>query len=139
MQYRNQEGYADPTCFFTLSAIEQTHARPFRPLVYVCSPYAGDVEGNVAAVRCYCRFAVDAGCIPLAPHLLFPQFLDDTNPEERALGLFFSNVFMGKCMEAWVFGGRISQGMEAEITRARRKGQKIRYFTEEPKEVLKHV
>ena len=33
-------------------------------------------------------FAVDAGYIPIAPHLLFPQFLDDNKPKERELGLF---------------------------------------------------
>ena len=72
---------------------------------------------------------------PIAPHLLFPQFLDDNNPEERELGLFFGNALMSKCAEVWVFGSRISSGMEAEIKRAKWKGYRLRYFTEECQEV----
>ena len=98
--------------------------------MYICSPYAGDVERNTAAARRYSRFAVDAGYIPIAPHLLFPQFLDDNKPKERELGLFFGNAILSKCAEMWVFGDRISEGMEAEIKRATWKGHRIRYFSE---------
>ena len=75
------------------------------------------------------RFAVDAGYIPIAPHLLFPQFLSDDNPKERQLGLFFGNALMSKCSEVWVFGEYISSGMEAEIRRAKWKNYRLRYFT----------
>ena len=131
----NAEGYYDPTTHAALTNIEmEEKSKRFRPLVYVCSPYSGDVEGNVAAARRYCRFAVDKGFIPIAPHLLFPQFLDDDNPEERELGLFFGNALMSKCAEIWVFGSRISSGMEAEIKRAKWKDYRLRYFTEECQE-----
>lgn len=73
--YRNSEGYPDPTAGEALSRIasnEKKSLRAFRPIVYVCSPYSGDVETNVAAARRYCRFAVDKGFIPIAPHLLYP-------------------------------------------------------------------
>lgn len=89
----------------------------------------------MANARHYSRFAVDKGYIPIAPHLLFPQFLDDTNPTERELGLFFGNALMSKCAEVWVFGSRISSGMEAEIKRAKWKDYRLRYFTEECQEV----
>ena len=89
----------------------------------------------MAAARRYSRFAVDKGYIPIAPHLLFPQFLDDTNPPERELGLFFGNALMSKCAEVWVFGSRISAGMESEIKRAKWKDYHLRYFTEECQEV----
>ena len=46
-----------------------------RPLVYVASPFSGDVERNVMNARRYCRFAAESGAVPLAPHLLLPQFL----------------------------------------------------------------
>ena len=74
----NNEGYPDPTAFGALSSIEnETRAlRAFRPIVYICSPFAGDIEKNVVAARTYSRFAVEQGCIPIAPHLLFPQFLN---------------------------------------------------------------
>ena len=106
-------------------------------IVYICSPYAGDVEKNVAAAQGYSRFAVDKGYIPIAPHLLFPQFLNDSNPKERQLGLFFGNALMSKCSEVWVFGDTISDGMEAEIKRAKWKNYRLRYFTETCEEVKK--
>ncbi|MGL5972278.1 MAG: hypothetical protein ACRCZK_00870 [Oscillospiraceae bacterium] len=134
----NSEGYFDPTAYEAMSAVvkEERAQKVFRPIVYICSPYAGDNELNVSMARRYSRFAVDNGYIPFAPHLLFPQFLDDSNPEERKLGLFFGNALMSKCAEVWVFGERISSGMEMEIKRAKRKNYRIRYFTEDLKEVL---
>lgn len=135
--YKNAEGYPDPTAFGAFCAIEKEEKalRAFRPIVYICSPYAGDIESNAAAARRYCRFAVEAGYIPIAPHLLFPQFLNDSDPKERELGLFFGNALLSKCAEMFVFGSRISGGMEAEIKRATWKGHRIRYFTESCEEV----
>ena len=136
-EYKNAEGYADPTAFGAFCAIEKEEKalRAFRPIVYICSPYAGDVERNTAAARRYSRFAVEAGYIPIAPHLLFPQFLDDNNPKERRLGLFFGNALMSKCAEVWVFGSIISPGMAAEIKRAKWKDYRLRYFNENCEEV----
>ena len=135
--YKNAEGYPDPKAFGAFCAIEKEEKalRAFRPIVYICSPYAGDIETNTAAARRYCRFAVEAGYIPIAPHLLFPQFLNDSDPKERELGLFFGNALLSKCAEMFVFGSRISEGMEAEIKRATWKGHRIRYFTESCEEV----
>ena len=138
VELRNSEGYVDPTPYQALSAIERQEFKAvhsFRPIVYICSPYSGEVERNTEEARRYCRFAVDSGCIPFAPHLLFPQFLDDADPDERALGMFFGAAMMSKCAEVWVFGDRISPGMAAEIRRARWKNYRIRYFTAECKEV----
>ena len=133
----NSEGYYDPTAFGALSVIEaeEKALRAFRPIVYICSPFSGDVEGNVKAAQGYSRYAVDKGYIPIAPHLLFPQFLDDDDPKERELGLFFSNALMSKCAEVWVFGSTISAGMEAEIRRAKWKDYRLRYFSENCEEV----
>ena len=133
----NAERYYDPTAYEALSNIEQEERtlRVYRPIVYICSPYAGDVSKNVENARRYSRFAVDSGCIPIAPHLLFPQFMNDENPKERQLGLFFGMVLLIKCAEVWVFGDRISPGMDAEIKRARWKNFRLRYFTESCEEV----
>ena len=134
---RNAEGYYDPTAYEALTLIEnEEHAlRAFRPIVYICSPYAGDIDRIVKAAQNYSRFAVDKGYIPIAPHLLFPQFMNDTDPQERELGLFFGNALMSKCSEVWVFGSFISPGMQAEIKRARWKNYRLRYFSEELEEV----
>ena len=109
----NNEGYPDPTAYDALSSIEnETHAlRAFRPIVYICSPFAGDIEKNVAAARTYSRFAVEQGYIPIAPHLLFPQFLNDSVLIERELGLFFGNTIMIRCSEFCVLGRHNNSGM----------------------------
>ena len=133
----NSEAYYDPTAYEAMSTVEKEERalRAFRPIVYICSPYAGEIEKNVKAAQEYSRFAVEKGYIPIAPHLLFPQFLNDANPKERQLGLFFGNALMSKCSEVWVFGSHISAGMEAEINRAKWKNYRLRYFTETCEEV----
>ena len=133
----NSEGYYDPTAYEAMSTVEKEERalRAFRPIVYICSPYAGEIEKNVKAAQEYSRFAVEKGYIPIAPHLLFPQFLNDANPKERQLGLFFGNALMSKCSEVWVFGSHISAEMEAEINRAKWKNYRLRYFTETCEEV----
>lgn len=135
----NSEGYPDPTTYGALSNIEQkTKAvRAYRPLVYICSRFSGDVTGNIANARKYSRFAVEQGYIPLATHLLFPQFLNDNDIAEREMGLHFGNVLMSHCSEVWVFGESISAGMDAEIRRAKRKNYRLRYFGSDLKEVSK--
>lgn len=123
VSWYNSEGYPDPTTYKALSSIdkETKAARSYRPIVYVCSPFSGDIAGNIANARKYSRFAVEQGYIPIAPHLLFPQFLNDKDLKERELGLHFGNVLMSHCAEVWVFGESISAGMDAEIRRAKRK------------------
>ena len=107
----NCEGYYDPTAYEALTRIENEarKLRSFRPVVYICSPLSGDLEGNQEKAARYCRFAVDAGYIPIAPHLYFPRFMDDANPRERDLALFMDIVLLTKCAELWVFGDTISK------------------------------
>lgn len=125
----NGAGYPDPTPYEAFKAMEKEERNAQRPIVYICSPYAGDVEANIGKARLYSRFAVDMGFIPLTVHLLYPQFMCDDDPKERTLALQFGNVLMGKCSQVWVFTGQgISKGMAMEIARARRKGYRLRYF-----------
>ncbi len=126
----NSEGYCDPTAYEALTAVEKEERaiNAYRPLVYIASPYAGDTEYNISCARGYCRFAVNRGCIPIAPHLLYPQFMDDSDREEREQGLLFALVLLGKCDELWVFGETISNGMAKEIKKAEKRGIPIRRF-----------
>lgn len=135
----NSEGYPDPTTFGALTNIEKElkSARLYRPIVYVCSPFSGDEVGNIAKARKYSRFVVEKGYIPIAPHLLFPQFLNDSDLTEREMGLHFGNVLMSHCSEVWVFGESVSAGMDAEIKRAKRKNYKLRFFDSDLREVDK--
>ena len=129
----NSEGYYDPTTYEALSKVEREEkAARYRPLVYICSPFSGDISGNIERTKKYSRYAVDSKAIPIAPHLLFPQFMDDD--AERELALFMDMVMLGKCEELWVFGELVTEGMSAEIAKAKRKNMKIRYFTEDCEE-----
>lgn len=106
----------------------------FRPLVYICSPFLGDIEGNKQKAAEFAHFAYKQGCIPLTPHLLFP-FMNDESREERALALRMDIILMGKCQEVWVLSERITEGMAAEIDKATRRHQTIRYFNNDFVEV----
>ena len=76
--FYNSEGYPDPTHY----AVEMKMAKEererkrmlhqFRPIVYICSPFSGDVKENKKKARTYSRFAVKKGYLPITPHLLFP-------------------------------------------------------------------
>ena len=129
----NHEGYPSPTEYEAMKSIElEMKTERYRPLVYICSPLSGDIMGNMDKARKYSRFAVDKKAIPIAPHLLFPQFMDEET--ERELAMFMDMVLLGRCEELWVFGSVISKGMKEEISKAGRKNMKIRYFTEELEE-----
>ena len=106
----------------------------YRPIVFICSPYADDPVGNERRALRYCRFAVCRGAFPIAPHLYFTRFLDETNPQDRELGLFMGRVLLTKCVELWVFGSRVTAGMEREIAKAEERSMPIRYFTEDMEE-----
>lgn len=99
-------------------------------LTYIISPYAGDIEANVAfAIRC-CRVAIQQGHTPVAVHLLYPQILNDQDPAERATGLELGLNILRHCSAAWVCGTRISRGMEGEIQAAKQLNIPIRYMEE---------
>lgn len=124
-----EEGYHDPTAYAALTNVARKAA--VLPLVYICSPYRGDRKANVEKAKRYCRFAYNDGAIPLAPHLLYPQFMDDSDSYERRAAMHFDIVLLGKCDELWVFGNRISSGMAEEIREAERLNMRVRDFTEE--------
>lgn len=134
----NSEGYYDPVVYEALTKIEKEEraarkAAAFRPMVYVCSPYSGDVKRNTANARIYSRFAVAKNTIPFAPHLLLPQYISEEH--ERGLAMLMNKVFLGKCDELWVFGNSVTLGMSEEIEQAEKMRKKIRYFTEDLQEV----
>lgn len=95
-------------------------------LVYIASPYAGDVEGNVAFAKAACRYAAAKGYTPVAVHLMYPRFLDDRVPEERESGLKMGQRVLAACEEIWLCGERMSSGMKAEEAEAKRLGIPIR-------------
>lgn len=119
----NQEGYLDPTAY---EAIKNTEKE--KRIVFICSPYKGDIEVNTSRAKRYGRFAVTKKQVPIIPHLMYPRFLDEDNPSERAMGLEMGLILLSKCQEIWVFGSRISKGMEIEIEKAKEMKIPIRYY-----------
>lgn len=99
-------------------------------VVYICSPLRGDIERNILRANRYCRFAVTQAAVPIAPHIMFTGFLDDTIPEERQTGLALGMELFGRCDEFWVFGDRLSAGMEAELKAAQQLNIPICYFND---------
>ena len=145
--YKNSEGYADPVAGAAMASMmreyRQNQRKSYRktaeikarPLVYVVSRYAGNIEKNTAAAIRYARCAIERNYIPVVSHLLYPQILDDADPAQRELGLIFGQVLLEKCKEVWVFGTKYSPGMQAEIHEARRLKKHIRFFNEGLEEI----
>ena len=93
--------------------------------VFICSNYRGDVESNVKNAIYWCKEATNQGYLPIAPHLYFPQFLDDDIPSERESGITWGIDILNDCDELWVCSENISDGMKREIVHAREQGMPI--------------
>lgn len=100
-------------------------------IAYICSPLKGDIKGNIEKARAYCRIAFEKGYAPIAPHIYFTQFLDESNPTERKSGLQYGLDLVRLSNELWVFGKKVSEGMRAEIALAKDLMIPIKYFNEE--------
>jgi hypothetical protein len=96
-----------------------------RKLVYIASPYAGDIERNIEMTKQYCRLALQRGCDFIAPHLIYPQVLNDSDPFEREKGMQMGLRQLPFCSELWICGEKISSGMQSEIAEAERLGIRI--------------
>ena len=138
MNRHNHEGYLDPTAYGALMRIEHAaraaqwreilaRVSGYRPLTYICAP--NEEGANAINTQKYCGYAAEQGRIPVAPHLLFTQFLNAEDEEQHALGLFMGRVLMTKCAEVWVFGDEITAVMAMEIEKAENRGMPVRYFT----------
>jgi len=101
-----------------------------KKFIYICSPVRGDVERNIEKARTYCKRVLDIGCIPIAPHVMFDGLLHDDIPEERIQALEIGLQLVRMCDELWVFGEKISSGMEAEILLANGLNIPIKYMME---------
>lgn len=99
-------------------------------LIFVASPYAGDVEKNIEYAKEACRHVLNKGNAFFCPHLIYPQILNDDNTEERKIGIRMGKEFLNKCDEVWVFGNHISNGMFEEIEFARSRGIPIKRIIE---------
>ena len=99
-------------------------------LIYVCSPYRGDIERNTARARRYCRFVQTQGEMPFASHLHNCQFMEDFIPEERQAGIQLGLEMLKKADAIWVFGDVLTSGMREELEMAMALNLPMRFFTD---------
>ena len=72
-----------------------------------------------------CRLAIDAGYLPLAPHLYFTQMLNDDQLFERFLGMAYGSLWLDEADEMLVIGTELSDGMKQELEYARKKNIRV--------------
>lgn len=99
------------------------------PVVYICSPYSGNVNRNTEMARKYSRYAIDRGCIPITPHLWLPSILSEET--QRDLAISIDLRLLELTVELWICGDVISEGMRREIAHAIEIGMPIRHVKEE--------
>ncbi|WP_312102479.1 DUF7768 domain-containing protein [Pygmaiobacter massiliensis] len=100
-------------------------------VICVASPYAGDIQKNTEFAKRACRHVMNEGYAFFAPHLLYPNLLDDSLPQERQLGIDMGLAMLEHCDELWCYGDRISRGMMQEIAEADSLGIPVRRVMEQ--------
>lgn len=96
------------------------------------SPFAGDIESNIAYAKKCIADCLHRGEAPIASHLLFtqPGILDDSKPEERKLGIAAGHAWTGVAHSVVVYTDRgISSGMDRGIKAAIEAGTPVEYRT----------
>ncbi len=86
-------------------------------LVYLCHAFRSAPTGNAESIRQICRQIAAESVLPLAPQLLFPQFMNEKTDRDRALS--YCLRLIGLCDEVRVFGAP-TEGMRMEIEEAHR-------------------
>ena len=61
--------------------------------------------------------------------------MNDTDPADHELAMFFNRVLLSKCEAIWVYTARVSVGMRAEIEWAHPLELPIKYFDADFEEV----
>jgi hypothetical protein len=106
--------------------------------VAVISAFQGK-KANIKLAQKYCKYVFDQGHYPFAAHLIYPQILDDNNPDERSLALEASKVFIKTCDEAWVFYKNkipFTDGMKEEIEFAKSNNIEVKFYRVNKKGVI---
>lgn len=118
----------------SIKRIKREKKEAFKPMVYICAPFGGEVEQNTKRAIRLAEVAYHEGNMPVIPHVQYP-FMDDCNPVDRRNALSFDLILMGKCQEVWVLASTITKGMKKELRVAKKHRQTIRWFDKDYKEV----
>lgn len=104
-----------------------------RPRVYVSSPLRAPDQETLALhfiwARAMCLKAWSQGYLPIAPHLYFPQFLDDDDPHTRAAGISLGLDLLLTASQVFALAVPVSDGMSRELETARRHGIPVRFWS----------
>jgi len=86
-------------------------------IVYIAHQFANDPKGNIKRILKICKEIHSKDIIPFTPYMAALHYLDDTVPEERALGIISSAEFFKKKVidEVWLCGPIISNGKKYNI------------------------
>ena len=77
--------------------------------IFICSPYQGNIEENKKKAAYYAKIVAKSGNVPVAPHIYFPNFLDEKNSNERMTGIEMGLELMDTCDMVYVFGFEITE------------------------------
>lgn len=89
--------------------------------IFAMSPFKGatfaEQAMNEARAKAFCRFILEQGHAPFAPHLLYPNLGLTESDEDRAKTLPAARIWILASDEAWVLGGPVawSPGMRDEV------------------------
>lgn len=92
-------------------------------LVYICSPYRGDIKRNKEYARYLTRVALDNGFVPVTVHLYLTEVTNEDDPAEREKGMAAGMEILKHCKYILIgdkYG--ISSGMNNEIWDAQKDG-----------------
>ena len=83
------------------------------------SPYKGDVARNETYAKRCMRDSLDRGEAPFVSHMLYTRVLDDTNPDERLMGMKAGFSWIAPSTKTVVYTDYgISEGMREGISLA---------------------
>ena len=82
--------------------------------VYIAHALSGAWDEGILAAKQYALRAAVLGYMPIVPYILMDGVLDDTDIQDRNLGMQLDLKQLVNCEEIWLCGEKVSNGMEKE-------------------------
>jgi len=114
---------------------------PSKRVIYMAHPVSGDVEANLARARRWLLwiYREHPDTAVVCNWILDCEILDDSNPDDRSMGLRHDLAIIERVDAVWLVGGRVSEGMQAEADHAATVGVDVvdcTYLGTEPPAVM---
>ena len=99
-----------------------------RPRIFICSPYAGDINANKSYLALCVQDSLRRGEAPWASHGFYPDHLNDDSESQRALGMACGRSWLNVAWKCAVYEDRgISPGMVKDMKAAAKMDVIIEY------------